>query len=283
MQRDTISVLHLDDDADFLELTHDFLARETAPITIAWETDPEAGLRRLATETFDCVVTDYKMGRLNGLELLDHIRADHPDLPVVFFTGKGSEEIAVEAIRRSVTDYIPKQTGSEEFSLLANRIESLVTGERAKQAAAAADRRIRQVYERITVAFVALDDDLRFTYLNDAAEALLGRPADALVGTRLSDASPELAESGLEATLEAALLSDRETHAEGRLVVDADEYMIELHGYPGADGLSVFLEDVTADHEREVELAELRSELAATSGQFRTLQQKLARPRSPFR
>lgn len=283
MQRDTISVLHLDDDADFLELTHDFLARETAPITIAWETDPEAGLRRLATETFDCVVTDYKMGRLNGLELLDHIRADHPDLPVVFFTGKGSEEIAVEAIRRSVTDYIPKQTGSEEFSLLANRIESLVTGERAKQAAAAADRRIRQVYERITVAFVALDDDLRFTYLNDAAEALLGRPADALVGTRLSDAFPELAESGLEATLEAALLRGRETHAEGRLVVDGDAYMVELHGYPGTDGLSVFLEDVTADHEREVELAELRSELAATSGQFRTLQQKLARPRSPFR
>jgi PAS domain S-box-containing protein len=278
-----ISVLHLDDDADFLELTHDFLARETAPITIAWETDPEAGLRRLATETFDCVVTDYKMGRLNGLELFDHIRADHPDLPVVFFTGKGSEEIAVEAIRRGVTDYIPKQTGSEQFSLLANRIESLVTGERAKQAAAAADRRIRQVYERITVAFVALDDDLRFTYLNDAAEALLGRPADALVGTRLSDAFPELAESGLEATLEAALLRGRETHAEGRLVVDGDAYMVELHGYPGTDGLSVFLEDVTADHEREVELAELRSELAATSGQFRTLQQKLARPRSPFR
>jgi PAS domain S-box-containing protein len=138
------------------------------------------------------------------------------------------------------------------------------------------------VYERITVAFVGFDNDLRFTYINDEAEALLGRPADALVGMRLSDAFPELAESGLAATLEAAILRGRETHAEGRLVVNADEYVVELHGYPGTDGLSVFLKGVTAEHEREAEFAKLCSELAATSGQFRTLQQKLAHPRSPF-
>jgi PAS domain S-box len=57
----------------------------------------------------------------NGLEFLRTVRETHPELPFILFTGKGSEEIASEAISAGVTDYLQKR-GSEQYDRLATRI-----------------------------------------------------------------------------------------------------------------------------------------------------------------
>ena len=279
----SITVVHLEDDGDLLELTREFIERNNDRITIEGYEEPEAALSRIMEGDVDCVVTDYKMKSMDGLGFLQEVRDTDPDVPVIFFTGKGSEEIASEAISLGVTDYLQKGSGTEQFQLLGNRIESLVTRRRAEQRAAEADRRIRQVYERITVAFVAFDNEFRFTYLNQQAEEMLGRSASALEGETLWQAFPSAEGTAVAEALRRAMNEQEALHVQDELDIGDHHIHVQLHAYPSEDGVSVFVEDVTEDVEREAELEELRNELEITEKQFRTLRQKLSRPTSPFR
>ena len=69
----------------------------------------EASLNKaLAKKNFDLVVTDYQLLWITGLEILYRIKKQIPDCPVVMFTGTGSEEIAVEAMKGGLDDYVIK-------------------------------------------------------------------------------------------------------------------------------------------------------------------------------
>ncbi|MFC6758170.1 MULTISPECIES: response regulator [Haloarcula] len=121
-----IRVLHVDDDPDFRELTAELLERENDRITVTTAPGPEAGRERLESAEFDCVVSDFDMPGESGIAFLETVRADYPDLPFILFTGKGSEEVASDAISAGVTDYLQKAIGSEQYELLAKRIATAV-------------------------------------------------------------------------------------------------------------------------------------------------------------
>ncbi|PSP86289.1 hybrid sensor histidine kinase/response regulator [Halobacteriales archaeon QS_1_68_17] len=127
-----IRVLHVDDDPDFVELTARFLEREAPAMRVVGHTSPEKALERLSDEPFDCVVSDFDMPEMTGLAFLRAVRDDHPDLPFVLFTGKGSEEIASEAISAGVDDYMQKGSGTDQYAVFANRIERTVEQHHAK-------------------------------------------------------------------------------------------------------------------------------------------------------
>lgn len=80
----------------------------------------------LADAEFDCVVSAHEMPGRNGIEFLELVREEYPDLPFVLFTGKGSEAVASDAISAGVTDYLQKGSGTEQYELLANRIVNAV-------------------------------------------------------------------------------------------------------------------------------------------------------------
>jgi CheY-like chemotaxis protein len=119
-------ILHLDDDESFLELTEAFLTRESADLTVQTETDPSDGLDRVGEGRIDCIVSDYEMPGMTGLDFLSAVRDYDEQVPFVLFTGKGSEEVAAEAIEAGVDSYLRKKAGKAQFTVLANRIESLV-------------------------------------------------------------------------------------------------------------------------------------------------------------
>src|SRR4051812_33990834 len=58
--------------------------------------------------SFDVVITDYQLGWSNGIEVLQRVKFCFPDCPVVMFTAKGGEEIAVEALKNGLDDYVIK-------------------------------------------------------------------------------------------------------------------------------------------------------------------------------
>ncbi|WP_251328010.1 PAS domain-containing protein [Haloplanus pelagicus] len=145
-----IRVLHVDDDRDFADMTATFLEREDERLRVEPATDAGSGLERLASDEFDCVVSDYEMPGRTGVEFLDVVRETHPELPFILFTGRGSEAVASEAISAGVTDYLQKDTGTEQYQLLAKRIVDAVEHRYA-------ETNYREIFEKIPDGVVIQD------------------------------------------------------------------------------------------------------------------------------
>ena len=243
-----VRVLHLDDDEAFLELTATRL--EQADFDVVSLTDPQTALDRLDDGDVDCVVSDFQMPGMDGIEFLEAVREDHPDLPFLLFTGKGSEEVAGQAVSAGVTDYLRKKPGRERFTLLANRIENTVAQHRAEQRAAETDRRIREVHDRVSDAVVALDDDWRYTYVNSHAERLLGVGEATLLGRSVWEAFPDLRDSEFETTFREAMQTQEPAFVEAH---NEDTHAwYEARAYPDEGGISIYFRDVTERREREL-------------------------------
>lgn len=175
---ETVHVLLVDDEPGFAELAGEFLEEEKEALSIATETNARGGLKQLRETDIDAIVSDYNMPGMDGLEFLQAVRETYPDLPFILFTGKGSEAIASEAISAGVTDYLQKDTGTEQYALLANRLTNAVEKYRAEQETRQAYKAIETAQEGISV----LDEDHHFTYMNEAYADLYGYTPDELFG-----------------------------------------------------------------------------------------------------
>jgi PAS domain S-box-containing protein len=180
-----IHVLHVDDDPAIASLTADALEREAARLSVETVTDPREALATI-TETpnaVDCVVSDYEMPAMTGIELLTAVRQEAPKLPVILFTGKGSEEVASEAIEAGVTSYFQKGTGTSRYALLANRVENAVAQHRAEQATDRVEQRYQRLIEESSDVIAIVDAEGTYEYVSEGAQHVLGYQPTALVGT----------------------------------------------------------------------------------------------------
>lgn len=99
-----IRVLHVDDDENFASLAVDSLEQNDPRFEVMAATSGQATLDHLSKSDIDCVVTDFDMPEMGGLELLESIRKRSSELPLILLTCKGSEEVANRAISAAVTD-----------------------------------------------------------------------------------------------------------------------------------------------------------------------------------
>jgi PAS domain S-box-containing protein len=70
----------------------------------------ESGLEVIAESAFDCVLLDYSLPGINGIDVLKRIRSHRPFLPVVIIDGKGNDVIAVQSMKEGAQDYLAKNT-----------------------------------------------------------------------------------------------------------------------------------------------------------------------------
>jgi len=101
------SLLYVDDEQDLLEIGKLFL-ESTGDFSVTTVLSGDEALLQLAHHTFDAVVSDYQMPEMDGLELLKCVRKRYGTLPFILFTGKGREEIVVEAINNGADFYLQK-------------------------------------------------------------------------------------------------------------------------------------------------------------------------------
>ncbi|SNR26211.1 hybrid sensor histidine kinase/response regulator [Halorubrum vacuolatum] len=180
-----ISVLHADDEPDFAEMVATFLEREDDRLEIDTVSSADEGLDRLSRDEYQCIISDYDMPGTDGIEFLRRVRDRWPDVPFILFTGKGSEEVASEAISAGVTDYLQKRPGTERYQLLANRLTNAVDQHRAERRLHEERRRFRALFDRFSQATVEIefdDDEPIITRVNPAFEDTFGYDAETLIG-----------------------------------------------------------------------------------------------------
>ena len=179
----SISVACVDDYAELGELTAEGLESMSSRLQATPITDPESVTDRLGK--FDCIVSDYEMPGIDGLELLRQVRVLDDDIPFILFTSEGSEDVASDAISLGVTDYLTKTGGSERFTRLAHRIESVVDAKRATEqvertrvqateAIRTERARFRALIEHSPATVCVLDDTGTFQYVSPSMEEVTG-------------------------------------------------------------------------------------------------------------
>jgi len=180
--RGTFQILHVDDDESFIDVTAAFLTEEDDRFTVESATSGAEGLNALDGDV-DCIISDYEMPGMTGIEFLEAVREEHPDLPFILFTGKGSESIASEAISAGVTDYLQKQSGSDQYTLLANRVSNAIESNVAEQEARTTEQRFETLLADSADYVFQLTTDGTIDYATPAVESVLGYDDTDIVGT----------------------------------------------------------------------------------------------------
>ena len=274
-----IRILHVDDDPDICSLTALQLEKLTDTFSVETRTNPHEALATLADEPCDCLVSDFDMPEMNGLELFDTVRADYPELPFILFTGKGSEEIASRAISAGVTGYLQKGTGTEQYEMLANRITNAVDWTRSKGALADSQRRLGLLVDESPFAVIEWTTDLEVTRWNDAATEIFGYSGPEAMGRHISFLFPESVDCD---ELGAELLEARGSYRgqQPSVTKDGDRVVGEWHNLTVTRDdavLSMFslVQDVTDRHDRQVELEQYETMVETVADGLYTLDEDL--------
>lgn len=130
-------ILVIDDEQNYLLILEAILS--DAGYTVTALNDPETALAFLDESEVDVVITDMKMPRLSGQEVLERVRKGFPHIPVMIMTAFGSIEAAVDAMKQGAFDYITKPFANDELLLSVRKATEL----------AKANQRYRLLHENL--------------------------------------------------------------------------------------------------------------------------------------
>ncbi|ELZ20456.1 multi-sensor signal transduction histidine kinase [Halosimplex carlsbadense 2-9-1] len=256
MDSSSIDVLLVDDSGFFRTIVSDRLG-EAENVSVWKAEDGEEALETLADRSVDCVVSDFEMPGLNGLELYERVHAEY-GLPFILLTGQGDERTASRAIGAGVDDYLRKDDIAEEgqLQLLANRIENVV-----------AQRRANEKYELLVnntpdeITQVAVDGTI--TAANEAAARSFDTTRSELTGTHLSDVLPkETAASRIEHGRRALTAGSAVTFQDTFGVRHFHNVAAPVSVGSEANSFQLITRDITEQKRRERELETRTEELA---------------------
>lgn len=246
-----IRVLCVDDDPEFADLTATYLERRNGRFAVETATSPDRGLDLIGDHPPDCIVSDYDMPGTNGIEFLRDVREDNPDLPFILYTGKGSEEVASEAISAGVTDYLQKGSGTHQYTVLANRVTNAVAQARAERQLEEERRRFQLLFERLSQPTVEVEyesDVPIVKRVNPAFEDVFGYEASKVVGSSLDAyiVPPERDESASRINQRVQAGGSLESVEVVRRTADGDrEFLLQNAVYDDGSGGFAIYTDVT--------------------------------------
>ena len=266
---ESIRILHVDDEPGFAAVVADCLERESDDLTVETAGGADKGITHLREHRVDCIVSDYDMPGENGIEFLEQVREIDPDLPFILFTGKGSEEIASDAISAGVTDYLQKETGTGQYAVLANRIENAVGQYRAKHEVEASQKRLSLFIEQSPLGVLEYNEDFEIVRLNERGEEILGYTEAELRGHTWEALVTEESYENVDAVTDKLADAEGGYHSVDENVrKDGERIMCEWHNRVVTDDgevVAIFsqFQDVTDRRNREKRLRRTTARLEA--------------------
>ncbi|MGD0818206.1 MAG: PAS domain S-box protein, partial [Methanomassiliicoccales archaeon] len=182
-----ILILAVDDEPDLCALTKEFLER-TGYIEVDIFGSVAEARKAIARRHYDAIVSDYQMPGEDGIQFLKSLRASGDTTPFILFTGKGREEIVIEAINNGADAYLQK--GWEPRSLFAeleHRMGTIVRRHRAEAALLDSESEFRTLFEDNPDGVLLVGIDGKLLNCNQAAARMVLMRKEEIVGYNISD------------------------------------------------------------------------------------------------
>lgn len=192
---DEIRILYVDDETDLLEVGRMFL-EQSGQFTVEIATSAQEALATPAFPSYDAIIADYQMPGMNGIAFLKEVRQRFGNIPFILFTGRGREEIVIEAINNGADFYLQKGGDPKaQFAELAHKVRQAVSRRKS-------ENEITSIFQAVPVGIGVVENrvlirvnnrlctmtgypreelegrNTRFLYLNDEDYLAVGRMRD---------------------------------------------------------------------------------------------------------
>jgi len=188
-----ISLLYVDDEPDLLDLCKLFLEKE-GDFTVATVTSAKEGLQILTEGMTDAIVSDYQMPGMDGIEFLKVVRKEFKEIPFILFTGKGREEVVIEAIENGADFYLQKGGDPRaQFSELSHKIRQAFRRKKAEEEL----RMMKATVSNAAEGILWINEYGGITFFNDTICSMLGYSREEFSRLTIQDINPRFIDNHL--------------------------------------------------------------------------------------
>lgn len=179
-----LSVLLVDDEPSMTDMMKLVLSNKAPHFSLSAANSGQECLEYLSANKVDCIISDYQMPEMDGMDLLKSIRTQGNEVPFIFFTGQGNEEVAREAFMEGANDYFTKSVGFAHFTRIINSVEQAVKQRLASEAHAKAEKEWEETFNAIDDIVTIQDMDFVILRANRAACRIFGTECKDIVGRK---------------------------------------------------------------------------------------------------
>jgi DNA-binding response OmpR family regulator len=247
-----VKVLYIDDEPALLDVGKIFLEK-MGGVSVDTSNSAYEGLKKIASNRYDAVVTDYEMPGMDGIELLKQLRSQGNDIPLIIFTGRGRESVAIEALNNGADFYLQK-TGDidAQYRELKNMIMQVVRRRNSERMQAETESLYRLLFNKMNQGYafheVICDDtgepsDYRFIEVNPEYERLMQISREECIGKTITEIMPGIDPSWISRLGNVAMTQVPVIFEETNLV--SGKYF-EISAFsPIAKKFAIVMEDIT--------------------------------------
>lgn len=258
----SLKVLILEDSIADADLIKRLIKKEIKNAEFYIAMDKENFIQALDDFSPDVILSDNSLANFDGSEALNLTRHRSFHIPFILVTGTVSEEFAATIIKQGADDYILKDRIARLPSAITAAIKQKRT-EKEKQETVTRlkdnEKKYRDLVERVSDCFIAIDLTWRFTYVNKKAEELFNKPMSYLLGKNIWD---EL--NGPDVELLKPLYEQALNYLKNYHFIEFSTSFnkwIDTTIYPSDTGISIYIKDITEQHESEENLKLLENKI----------------------
>jgi PAS domain S-box-containing protein len=259
-----IKCLYVDDEPDLLEITRLFL-EQAGNFQVVTASSAQEALASSRIPTYDAIISDYQMPDMDGIAFLKEVRHRYGDIPFILFTGRGREEIVIEAINNGADLYLQKGGDpASQFAELAHKIRQTVLRKRAERSRIKAELELRESNELLRLfirhapaALAMFDREMRYISASNRWMADYHLGDRDIVGCSHHEIFPEISEEIKDIhrrSLAGEILSATEDRFERKdgsvqwLAWEVRPWYTAMHEI---GGIIIFSEDITREKNAE--------------------------------
>ena len=211
----------------------------------------------LAAGSFPFLILDWMLPGKSGVELCRELRAQPrgDEMFILLVTARADTADLEQALEAGANDYLTKPLDvgllNVRISVAERQIRELQERNQARSALQESARTMTNILEKTTDGFFAVDSEWKLTYVNAAAEAIVKRKRNQLIGGLLWERFPELVGSVFQANYEKVLAE--QVAMEFEASDSAGKVWYDVHAYPSDGGVSVFIRDISERKKTETE------------------------------